>query len=209
MKLTVFGATGRTGVEIVEQALALNHEVIAVVRDPAKLGEFQSKVRVVRGDSTDPRTAEDAVSGTDAVLSALGHAGDSSSDFFSRSASNIVQAMKIQNIKRLVVLTNVAAHDPSDRPGLYNRILLLMLKLSMGRIARDTAEEARIVSESGLDWTLVRANVLTNGPLTKKYRIGAFDRNAGTRISRADVADFMISCAIDGKYVRAMPLISG
>jgi putative NADH-flavin reductase len=86
--------------------------------------------------------------------------------------------------------------------------LLVMLELFRGRMSRDTVEEAKIISNSGLDWTIVRANLLTNGPLTKKYRAGNFDQKAGTRVSRADVADFMISCCTDGKFVRARPLVS-
>lgn len=208
MKLTVFGATGQTGMEILKQGLAAGHEITAVVRDPVKLGEYRSKVRMVRGDSTDARTAEDAVLGADAVLSTLGHVAGSPHDLLSKSATNIVNTMDKGNVRRLVVLTNVAARDPSDRPGMYNRLLRTLLTLFRGQMAKDTADEAGIIAESALDWTMVRANLLTNGPLTKKYRVGAFDRNAGTRVSRADVADFMISCATEIKYVRAKPLIS-
>jgi putative NADH-flavin reductase len=208
MKLTFFGATGQTGMEIVKQALSSGHDVTVVARDPAKLGEFKSKVKVIQGDSTDSQVAEQAVAGADAVLSALGHVGNSPPDLLSKSISSIIDAMKKQNVKRLIVLTNVAARDPSDRPSFYNRVLLTLFTLIRGKIAKDSAEEARIISESDLDWTIVRAILLTNGPLTKKYRIGPFETSAKTRISRVDVADFMISCIVEGKYVRAKPVIS-
>jgi len=208
MKLIVFGATGQTGMEIVKQALAAGHAVTAVARDPAKMGEYRSKVNVIQGDSTDKQIVEQAVVNADAVLSALGHVSGSPPDLLSKSISNIIEAMNRQNVKRLVVLTNVAARDPTDSPSFYNRLLLTLLGLFRGKMAQDTAEEARLTSESDLDWTIVRANLLANGLLTRKYRVGPFYKDARTRISRADVADFMVTCAVDRKYVRAKPLIS-
>ena len=208
MKLTVFGATGQTGREIISQALAFGHEVTAMARDPTKLADFNSKVRIVQGDSTNPVVVEEVVTGNDAVLSALGHVSGSPPDILTRSASNIIEAMKRQNVRRLIVLANAAARDPNDRPSFYNRFLQFLLTLSRRAMARDTAREAQIVSESGLDWTIVRANLLTNGPQTGRYYTGDFSGKARTRVSRADVAAFMITCVTENKFVRAKPVIS-
>ncbi len=208
MKLAVFGATGQTGKEIVRQALDAGHEVTAVARDPSRLAETGPKVRVVQGDSMDARVVEEAVTGADAVLSALGHGRNSPPDLLAKSASNIVEAMKKQNVRRIVALANVAARDPGDRLSLYNRFLRILLTLFRGPMARDTAREAEIISESGLDWTIVRANLLTDDPPTRKYRAGEFNGKTGTRVSRANVAAFMISCVVENKYIRAKPVIS-
>lgn len=208
MRLTVFGATGKTGHEILRQGVTAGHEISVLARDPSRLGEFLPKVRVVRGDSFDSPAVEDAVAGSEAVLSVLGHVSSSPPELLSRSVANIVNAMRNQNVKRLVILTNMAARDPADRPGLYNRLLLSLLSIFGGQMARDTAREAKIVFESGLDWTIVRASLLTNGPLTKSYNVGPFDRRARTRISRANVAEFMISCVVTSSYIRAKPVIS-
>ena len=208
MKLAVFGATGQTGKEIVRQALDAGHEVTAVARDPARLAETGPKVWVVQGDSMDARVVEEAVTGADAVLSALGHVRDSPPDLLAKSASNIVEAMKKQNVRRIVALTNVAARDPGDRLSLYNRFLRILLTLFRGPMARDTAREAEIISESGLDWTIVRANLLTDDPPTKKYRAGKFNGKTGTHVSRVNVAAFMISCVVENKHIRAKPVIS-
>jgi len=208
MKLTIFGATGQTGKEIVRQALELGLEVTAVVRDSSELANTSSKLSIVQGDSTKPPDVEKAVAGCAAVLSALGQVKGSPPDLLTKSASNIVEAMKKNNVRRLVVLTNAAARDPKDHPSLFNRFLRFLLTLSRGTMARDTAREAEIVSESGLDWTIVRANLLTNTPRTGKYYAGEFSVKAKTRVSRADVAAFMIACVTDNKFVRAQPVIS-
>jgi len=208
VKLAVLGATGLTGMEIIKQALADGHEITVVARNPAKLGEFQSKVRVIQGDVTDPKTVDEAVAGADAVLCALGHAKGSPPDLFSKSASNIVTSMNTQGVKRLVVLTNIAVRDPGDSPRPYHRFLRFLLTLTRSQMCKDTVEGAKIISESGVDWTIVRAVILTNEPPTGKYRIGMLDHSTGTRISRTDVANFMIACTVGPKYVRAKPLIS-
>jgi putative NADH-flavin reductase len=208
MKLAVFGATGQTGREIVRQSLSGGHGITVLARDPRKIEEFSSKMRIVHGDSMEERPVEEAVAGSDAVLSALGHVSGSPDDLLSKSASNILEAMRKQKVQRLVVLTNAAARDSLDRPGFSNRLLLATLSMFRGTMARDTAEEAKIISSCELNWTIVRASLLTNGPLTKKCRVGQFDGNAGTRVSRADAADFMISCATGEKYLREKPFLS-
>ena len=208
MRLAVFGATGLTGMEILKQALAGGHEITAVARNPAKLGKFQSKVKLVQGDVTDPKIVDGAVSGTDAVLCALGHWRGSPPDLFSKSFSNVVTSMNSIGLKRLIVLANIAVRDQGDSPRLYHRFLRFLLNLTKSRMCKDTVNGIKIISESGLDWTIVRAVILTNDPLSGKYRVGMLDRNAGTRISRADVANFMIACAVGPKFVRAKPLIS-
>ena len=208
LRFAVLGATGLTGMEIVKQALAGGNEVTAVARNPAKLGEFQSKVRVVQGDVTDPKNVDQAVTGSDAVLGALGHAKGAPPDVLSRSASNIMTSMRDNGVKRVVVLTNIAVKDNGDNPKLYHRFIRLLLKLGRSQMYNDTIEEARIISETGLEWTLVRAIILSNGQLTGKYRLGELDHTAGGRVSRADVASFMIACAVESKYLRARPVIS-
>jgi putative NADH-flavin reductase len=70
------------------------------------------------------------------------------------------------------------------------------------------SSEARIITDSGLDWTIVRAATLTNGPRTGKYRASKLDGSAGSKIARADVADFMLASATNGNYVHSMPVIS-
>jgi putative NADH-flavin reductase len=208
MKLAVFGATGQTGMEIVRQALELGIEVTAFARDSSKLPNTSSKLLIVQGDSTKSQEVEKAVAGCDAVLSALGHVSGSPPDLLTRSASNIIEAMKKHNVRRLVVLTNAAARDPADHPSLYNRFLRFLLTLSRSTLARDTAREAQIVSESGLDWTIARANLFTKGPPTRKFYAGEFSGKVKSRVSRADVAAFMIACVTENKFVRAKPVIS-
>ncbi len=74
MKIAIFWATGKVGRHLLDQALERGDEVAILVRDPSKLTtQGHERLKVVRGDVLDPRDVDQAVVGTDAVLSALGH----------------------------------------------------------------------------------------------------------------------------------------
>lgn len=209
LSIAILGATGRTGLQLVSQALEKSFAVTVLVRSPAKLGELRGRVTIVEGSTTDPSAVDRAVAGCDAVLSALGHVRGSPGNLLSVSSSNIVGAMKNRGLKRLVVLTNTAVSDPSDRPPLVHLFVKGALLLMNGEMRRDALEEARKVAESGLDWTLVRAPILTDGPMTGWYKVGHLAKGMPLRVSRADVAHFMLTCAAEGKYVGERPVVSG
>jgi putative NADH-flavin reductase len=208
-RIAVLGATGRTGKEILSQALAQGLEVSSLARDPEKLGDFQKKTRVVQGDAADPLAVERVVEGSVAVLSALGLVHGSPKGLMTTSSANMVSAMKNQGVRRLVILTNTGIADPSDRPPVTQRVLRLILRRMNDPLWYDSIEAARVVAESGLDWTLVRAPILTDGPRTGRYRVGALASWVPLRVSRADVAEFMLSCATEGGFIQEKPVIAG
>ncbi len=206
-RLAILGATGPTGLQLLAQARERGAEVNALARDPAKLGKFQGEVTVVQGTVVDPGTVERVVDGCSAVLSALGHVKDSPANLLTTASENMVAAMKKLEVKRLVVLTNTAIEDPSDRPPLTHRIARGALRLMNARLVQDSVPAAKAIADSGLDWTLVRAPILTNGPRTGKYKVGPMVGGMPLRVSRADVADFMLACVMEGRSVRERPVI--
>jgi putative NADH-flavin reductase len=209
LRLAVLGATGSVGRELAAQALAAGHAVTALVRERPPPGSLDARVAVVVGDVTDAEAVRRAVAGCDAVLSALGHAKGSPDDLLARAAANVVAAMRAEGIERLVVLSSSAVADPEDRPGLRYRAARVLLRAAMPAVVRDHREQARLIEESGLAWTLVRGPVLfTDGPRTGRYRAGAITGTTAIRVSRADLADFMLTAATDARLVHQLPLIS-
>lgn len=209
MKLTVFGASGRTGRPLVEQALRAGHEVTAFVRDPAKLGISHEKLRVVSGDvKSNPEKVSEAVAGADAVLSVLGQTKGSPKDLQTAGTRNVVAAMREHGVRRLVSLTGAGVADPRDEPKLSDRAIVFLLRRLQGDVLRDAQEHARIIQESGLDWTIVRGPMLTEGEKKGEYRVGYVGKGSGARISRADVADFMLRQADDDAYLHQAPMVS-
>ena len=204
MKLTIFAATGGIGRQVLEQAVAVGHDVTAVVRNPKKLS---SQVRTVTADlaAADQAALGSAVAGADAVLSGLGPRSNSEAGIVSRGTQAIVQAMQATDVRRIVVVSaapigtvpspgrpNPPKHDPGD--GFFMRNLLgPLVKAALRKHYADLALMEDILRDSGLDWTVVRPPRLTDGQLTGAYRT-AYGQNLrrGIRVSRADVAHLML-----------------
>ncbi|MEV0151790.1 MULTISPECIES: SDR family oxidoreductase [unclassified Nonomuraea] len=194
MRITVFGATGRTGRRVVEQALEAGHDVTAVVRDPARLAPYGPRLTVLRADVMDPDDIRPAVAGRDAVVSALGPHGRGPSTICAGASTSIVRAMEAEGARRLVVVSASGMITEGDGP-----VTRLVFKPVLGRVLRnpfaDMLRMEEVVRASGLDWTIVRPPRLTEGPRTGSYR-SAIDRNVrgGLRVSRADLADCVLRC---------------
>jgi putative NADH-flavin reductase len=208
MKLTIFGATGRTGIPLVQQALAAGHSVTALARTPEKLSITHDQLTVVQGDATDPAAVERAVAGAEAVLSALGQTKGAPKDMQTVATRNIVAAMQQHGVRRLVSLTGAGVDAPQDQPKLINHLITFALKTLSGDVLRDAEGHAEVIRNSDLDWVIVRGPMLTEGPYTGQYRVGWVGVNTSARIARADVADFMLKQVTDDTYLRQAPMIS-
>jgi putative NADH-flavin reductase len=208
MKLTIFGATGRTGIPLVQQALAAGHSVTALARTPEKLPITHDQLTVVQGDATDSAAVERAVAGAEAVLSALGQTKGAPKDMQTVATRNIVAAMQQHGVRRLVSLTGAGVDAPQDQPKLINHLITFALKTLSGDVLRDAEGHAEVIRNSDLDWVIVRGPMLTEGPYTGQYRVGWVGVNTSARIARADVADFMLKQVTDDTYLRQAPMIS-
>src|SRR6266581_2044727 len=153
MKLFVIGATGRTGREAIQQALARGHHVTAFVRSPESITLKNERLTVLKGNATDERQLFEAMQDHDAVLSTLGpREVFKPSSLLHDSALATTRAMRRSGVKRFVVLS-AAAHFP----GIPNRIASFVLRNHM----RDSLAMERIVQANGLDWTIARPPRLT------------------------------------------------
>ncbi len=209
MKLAVLGATGSVGRELVAQALAAGHEVTALVREQPKPGEMDDRVALVLGDAKSAEAVEHAVAASDSVVSALGHAKRAPDDVLARATANVIAAMRADAIDRIVVLSSPAVADAADRPELFYRFARVVMRIAIASVVLDHREQAHLIEESGLAWTLVRGPVVfTDGPHTGRYRAGPIGRDSGWRISRADLADFLLATGTGDKFVRMKPLVS-
>lgn len=208
MKIVVFGASGRTGKLLVEQALAAGHEVTAFVRDPAKLGLQHERLRVVQGRLEEAEKVEQAMAGQDVVFSALGPVRKERKDVMELAAKQTLPAMKKHGVRRLVTLTGAGVPQPGDQPKAFNRLMSFLLGLLAKEVLEDSIRHAELVRGCGLDWTIVRVPVLADGPAQGRYRIGMVGVNSGARINRADVAAFMLKAATDPEMIGKAPVIS-
>lgn len=208
MKLAILGATGRTGLPLVKQALDAGHEVVALARTPSKMTLKHPHLNVLQGDSLNAADVEKVVSGADVVLSVLGPVKGTPPNMLGESAKNIVRAMQQHGVRRLITLTGAGVDAPQDQPKFINHVIKFALKTLSGAVLQDSLNGVQTVQNSGLDWTIVRGPMLTEGEHTGKYRVGWVGVGTGARIARADVADFMLKQVNDTKYIHQMPMVS-
>jgi len=207
MNILVFGATGATGQQVVKQALSRGHRVTAFVRRPEAL-ETADNVRIVVGDATrDKSKIAEAMSGQELVISALGRRNSFRSDhLISRSMEAIVPSMEQAGVRRMTLMSSFGVgeslRDAPLIPGIMYRILLKEIFAD-----KETAE--RQLRSSGLDWTIVYPVLLTNGPLTGRYRVGErLDLHGISKISRADVAHFILTEAENRRFAQNVAVLS-
>jgi putative NADH-flavin reductase len=138
----------------------------------------------------------------------MGHVSGSPKDLMAQLARHLVPAMKKQGVSRLVTLLGAGVHDPADPSSFGRTVMLGVMKLLMGHLLEDGEAHARLVRESGLEWTIVRPPRLTEGPRKGQYRTGHLALGPSAQISRADLADFMLRQLTDDTFVRQAPMVS-
>lgn len=200
-RLLVLGANGRTGRQVVAQALGHGHEVTAFVRDAAGFDVRDPLLRVVEGDVTRAADVQGAVEGQDAVISTVGAAGERPVHVYSDCIANAIRAMTARGVSRLVVLSAVGVG--TDGSGLPFAQRALRKMPAMRAICEDMERMEGDVMLSDLDWTIVRASSLTDGPLTGVYRVAEGPVvPKGSQISRSDVAALLLKCAEGERFLR-------
>lgn len=207
MKLLVFGATGSSGRQLVQQALKQGHEVTAFARNPDAISADE-RLRIVVGDTTrDAEQIAAVVRGQDAVVSALGRRNTFRSDnLIARSMHSIVPEMEQAGVRRLVLMSAFGVGESCRDAPLIPRI---MYRVLLRDIFADKKSAEDDIRRSSLDWTIVYPVLLTDGPPTGNYRVGErLELHGMPKISRADVAHFMLSELKNRAFVRKVAVIS-
>ncbi len=208
--ILLFGATGDTGREVLNQALEAGHHVHAAERDfPAGFGEHPNCTKheadLLDGDLTD------LVRGMDCVISAVGLGRDlktlaSPPPLYTEGALNMVKAMRETGVKRLVVISAAFADPDATVPTWFK-----VATSSLTRIFGQMADMERVLETTqDVDWTAVRPGWLLDRPKSGNYLVSLDDLPAGTlRTRHGDLADFMLRCALGNLHVREKPFVAG
>ena len=216
MRIVLFGATGRTGQPLIDQALERGHEVVAFVRDTAGLPQAvrdDSHVIVVEGDAYNGEDVARAIAGdgdpVDAVVSVLGQTSDGPDDLLTVAGGHALAAMDTHGVERLVTLVGAGVREEGESVSLGGKIMGALLKLLARAALEDARDHVEMVRESGTQWTVVRGPRLTEDAHTGEFRHGT-DLMLGMRdaASRANVAEFILDCLEADRYVHEMPKIA-
>ncbi len=203
MKITVFGASGRTGLLLTFQALNQGHEVTAYTRSPHKISITHKNIRIIEGELDDYNKILDAVSRQDVVMCTLGIEKNKPSTVLSDATRLILKAMEESNVKRFICMSSAGVLG-NDGGFWFGKVLI---PLFLKQVFEDKKRQIEVIRQSKAEWVVVRPVGLTDSPKT-----GRFNINEGLptswRIPRNDVADFMLKLMIDKKYDFKMPAIS-
>lgn len=210
--LLILGAGGGIGKKCVELALAAGYQVTAVLRNPAKLQMVHEHLLIIKGDITEPASFSEFLENADAVVSAIGVSGglwgDKLTALYSDAAANILSGLKKSKGKRAFFIS-ASALDISPLIPFYVQWFARILQIILKHMYADLRLMERIVKESNMDWTIIRPPQLTDTPRTGNYRIAisSFLKNC-RKISRADVADFIVENIANSKTFKATVEIS-
>jgi putative NADH-flavin reductase len=208
MKLLVIGATRGIGCRLVELALDENHHVTVLVRDPEKMPVRHDRLHMIKGDIRDRDAVTSAADDQDAVCITIGiNPTRKPVTVFSEGAKTVIEALTHADANQLICVTGIGAGDSKNHGGFfYDRIFNPLL---LKTIYEDKERQEALVRNSNLEWVIVRPGFLTNGPLTGTYRvlIDLAGVTAG-KISRADVAHFILNEIKEKAYLSKTPLLT-
>ena len=204
MRLAIFGATGGTGLEVTRQALERGHSVRVLVRNPNRMPLVNENMRLVLGNVLERESVTKTILGSDAVINCLGQASlTHNMGVVSEGTRMIVEVMKQQGVRRLVITSSFGVGESRQKAAWWQRMVFSTL-LRAPYADKEIMEPE--VRASGLEWTLLRPVGLTNGPLTRRYRI-THETPRKIQISRADVAEAILDAVEKRLWVGEAPTL--
>jgi len=211
MNILVFGSTGSVGTQLLHQGLSNGHHITAFARDVTKISITHENLKTFQGDVLDAASVAVAMSGHDAlvydaVIIVLG--AGMKGGVRAKGTLNIIQAMQQQQIKRLICQSTLGAGDSRENLNFFWKYIMFggLLKQAYA----DHQQQEQIVRASGLDWTIVRPGAFIDGSGTGQYRHGfaTDDKTTQLKISRVDVAEFLLRQLSDSHYLYQSPGLS-
>ena len=208
-KIALFGATGQTGQKFLELAVNYGYEVKVLVRDKAKLTLQSPSVTIIEGDVLNLQDVNNTVQGTEIVVSLFGHVKGSPEWLQTNGTKNIVSAMQNFNVERIISLSGGGLPFPErDKPKFADHLIRFIMKITVPKILNDAIAHAEVLKASNKKWVIVRGPRLTNDARAGNYRVGWVGVNASTKISRFDLADFILTQVEDESFNFQMPFVS-
>jgi putative NADH-flavin reductase len=208
MNILIIGASRGIGRVLLEEALKEDHRLRVLARNPEKVTINDPRLSVVQGDVRDRESVLGAAQGQDLVCSCIGvPITFKKVDLFSIAAANLIAAVEANPGQKLIAVTGIGAGDSRGHGGfLYDKIFQPLL---LSTIYADKDIEEQIIKASDVPWLIVRPAGLTNGPRTGTYRILTDLRGVTSkRISRRDVADFILGQAANPTQFGKTPLLT-
>ena len=207
--IALFGGTGKTGQEVLKQALDKGYNLRLLARTPSKINIDDPKLVTLQGDVLNPQDVHEVVKGSDIIISVFGQVKGSPKDVQTRGTQHIIDAMEKENLKRIISLSGGGLPFPEkDEPKIFDHLIRTVMKIFVPGILKDAKGHHQVLQESNTEWTIVRGPVLTEQEKKGTYRVGWVGVNSGSKIGRADLADFILTVMEERSFIRQMPFVS-
>lgn len=206
--IAVVGGTGKAGKYLVKELLTREYNMRLLVRNPQHLQVTDPLIEVVYGDVKDYETVKKLINGCNAVISTLGMGQPQSEpSIFSQATRNIIRAMKENRVNRYIVITGLNVDTPSDNKGAKTKFATEWMYKNYPLSTADKQTEYTVLSESDIDWTLIRLPMIELSDAKSSIDV-SFEDCRGEKICAADLADFLIAQLSDDKYIKRAPFIT-
>jgi putative NADH-flavin reductase len=206
MNAVVIGATSASGKVLVRKLLEQGHTVTAVVRAPEKMPSEIENLRVVKGDVREKESFREAIGKGDIVFSFLGPKGDVKK-IAAQGTQNIIDVMKEKQAQNLIAISVAGIPVKEDQRG--KSLIDGLLRLFLKDMYADREAQLDVLRKSGLRWTALRVPRLTDQPASGSTHAFFGRPSPSMKVSREDLADFMIAEAEIGEWVGRAPIIAG
>jgi putative NADH-flavin reductase len=212
MKIAILGSTGGTGIELINQGLALNYKIVAMARNPENLTVIDPhpNLEIKQGNIFNIESISNVISGCDVVISSIGISSifkaRKPNGVYSKGTANLIEAMKATGVNQLIAISSSGVEPSPTDPFIFKKIIK---PIFLDKMYEDMLVMESSLKASQLDWTIVRPPYLTNGPQTASYRISIDENFKDDKdLSRADLAHFIINKTISKQYSKKVIAIS-
>ncbi len=195
MNITIIGASAGIGLETVKRGLDRNHSITTLSRSGIEIEEKKS-LKVILGDATNKADLLGSIQNADAIIVTLGTSKNmNATTLFSDFAQLMVEIHKENKID--IPFIFVTGFGAGESKNYVPWLVKMFLKYFLKDVYADKTKMEEIITNSDLNWTVVRPGRLFDKELTGKYRIEnkLFKGINVGGINRADVADFLIKQA--------------
>jgi putative NADH-flavin reductase len=209
MQITILGSSGQVGKAVVTEALKAGYHVKVLVRNSDKLGDLKEKVEVIKGNLLDTLSVDKALEGSNAVINASGGVKEPNQFLkFQQIGKLLIEKMKQHGIKRLINISGAVTTLPAEKLELQRKFMKLFVSLFFKQMKQ--AQEALlpiIVNEQNIDWTFVRAAMISKKPGSGKV-LADDKRMPGTTIMLDDLGKFMVEQITSKEWIKKAPLVA-
>ncbi|MBN1499101.1 MAG: NAD(P)H-binding protein [Spirochaetes bacterium] len=205
-KIAIIGGSGKVGTFLVRQCIDNNIKIRLLLRSPERFHLQNSLIEIVKGDARNIDCINELVTGCTCVINAVS-TPKGEKPFFSQMTQNLLHAMSQSSIKRYILVTGLVIDVPGDKKGVSTRMKSALMKFIFPEIIAEKAEDYRLLSQSELEWTVVRIPYLDLKKKSGKTYVNLKDCK-GRSISGEDLADFLINQIDREEFIKKAPFLS-